>query len=362
MLGLYIHIPFCVSKCNYCDFVSFSNRENLKTPYINALLKEAQIYKNKKPQTLYIGGGTPSLLSARQIEILLGGLAKTFGRIKNFKESTFECNPESLTEDKLKILKDYGISRLSIGAQVLNDKHLKAIGRAHTGRQFFKAYNLAAKYFNNINIDLIAGLPMQSLSDFKKSLKEAAKLEPKHFSIYGLQVEEGTKLFDSGFKADDNLERKMLEFTLEFLSANNYIHYEISNFAKKDFESLHNINYWQSGAYIGLGLAAASYLKGVRFQNINNVKKYIANINKGFSAIEFSEKLTGKAKEGEKIILALRMLRGANLSARAQKLFEADFKQLAARSLVYIKKNNARLSEEGLYTANEVFRCFVEPF
>jgi oxygen-independent coproporphyrinogen-3 oxidase len=362
MRGLYIHIPFCVSKCNYCDFVSFSNCNDLKKPYIDALLKEAQLYKNKKPQTLYIGGGTPSFLSTRQIGTLLSGLAKTFGNINNFKESTFECNPESLTEDKLRILKDFGISRLSIGMQTMSDRCLKLIGRAHNNKNFLAAYEMARKYFNNLNIDIIAALPGQNYNSFKNTLKDTAALGPQHISVYGLQVEEGTKLFNSGFAADEDLCRRMLEYTHDILALDNYIHYEISNYAKKDFESLHNINYWQSGDYIGLGLSAASYLNGTRFQNTGNIKKYIDNVSKGFAATDFSEKLTGKAKEGEKIILALRMSRGVNLSARARRFFDDDLKQLAARGLIYINKNNVHLSKEGLYTANEVFRCFVEPF
>jgi oxygen-independent coproporphyrinogen-3 oxidase len=371
--GLYIHIPFCVSKCDYCDFASYAGCSDLINPYLKALAKEARYYKNIfKPKTLYIGGGTPSLLAVKQIDFLCKAIENNFGEIKKFKELIFECNPESITEEKIKLLKNLGFTRLSIGMQAMTDKHLKIIGRAHNKKQFLAAYNTARKYFDNLNIDIIAALPEQTLQDFKSTLAQAAALGPEHISLYGLQVEEGTKLHKSGFISDDNLCRKMIEFAQDFLHAKNYIHYEISNYARNGKESLHNINYWKNGQYLGLGAAAASYINGTRRANTTDIKEYISRLlrqgqssfprNGGLPFVAFSEKLTGKKKEGEKIMLGLRMLKGINLSAKAQKLFADDFKDLAERGLITKNENKVYLSKEGFFMANEVFRRFVEPF
>ncbi|MDR0953380.1 MAG: radical SAM family heme chaperone HemW [Elusimicrobiota bacterium] len=362
MLGLYLHIPFCKSKCFYCDFASFAGQNSLQKPYVEALLKEAARYKNLKPKTLYIGGGTPSVLEVAELKKLLNGITKIFGPISKFKEATFEANPESITKEKLNILKDFGLNRLSLGMQTTQNKHLKLIGRAHNRKQFFKAYTLAEKYFNNINVDIIAALPKQTLRDFQLVLKETVALQPKHISVYGLQVEEGTKLYKDKFSVNDILYRKMLEATSKYLGEENYKQYEISNYAKAGHESLHNINYWENGQYLGLGVAAASYLKGKRSQNIADIKSYISKINNNESPIVFSETLKGKAKIGEQIILGLRKLDGINPTKTMLKFFDTDFNELKNQGLLIKTAKNLRLSDEGKYLANAVFRYFVEPF
>lgn len=363
MQGLYIHIPFCVSKCGYCDFASFQGLSSLINPYLKALAKEAALNKNKiEPKTLYIGGGTPSSLSLAQIKTLCNIIQDNFGKIKNFKEASFECNPESVTEEKIKLLKQYGFTRLSLGMQVMSDKHLKLVGRAHNVRQFLSAVKIIKKYFDNFSIDLIAGLPQQTLQDFKDSFKQTILLSPKHLSVYGLQVEEGTPLHASGFINDDALTREMLEYTQDILSQNDYNQYEISNYSLKGFESLHNINYWKNGQYLGLGSAAASYIKGARSVNTADVKEYIKLIDAGKKPLADKERLTGKAKAGESVILALRMTKGLRVTEALQKLFGKDFKELEDKKLIIKTKNNIRLSKEGIFFANEVFRHFVEPF
>ena len=357
--GLYIHIPFCKSKCAYCAFASYAGCADLIGPYLKKLSSEAAQYKNKfKPKTLYIGGGTPSLLDPAQISFLINIIEKNFGPVKKFEEATFECNPESLTEDKIKLLKTAGFTRLSIGMQAMDDKHLKLIGRAHNKKQFLQVYKTAQKYFDNLNIDIIAALPGQSMADFKNGLAQALKLGPKHLSIYGLMAEEGAKLFDAGFIPDDDLCRKMLEHAADYLRARGWRQYEISNFAKEGCESLHNINYWRGGDYLGLGCAAASYIKGARRCNTEDLQKYI----KAAKTPCESERLTGKRKLGEQIILGLRMTDGINLTAPMQKTFAADFKQLTTRGLLSKEGKNIKLTEEGKYMANEVWRHFVEPF
>ncbi|MDR1683929.1 MAG: radical SAM family heme chaperone HemW, partial [Elusimicrobiota bacterium] len=305
----------------------------------------------------YIGGGTPSILSEAQIKTLAQIIEQNFGPVKNFKESTFEANPESLTEPKLKLLKTLGFNRLSIGMQSLADKELKAIKRAHTKAQFLAAYKTAQKYFDNINIDIIAGLPGQTLAGFKKTLQGALALAPRHVSVYGLQAEEGTPLYDGGFEPDDKLGRQMLELAASYLKKAGYEHYEISNFAKRGAQSLHNINYWQNGQYLGLGAAAASYIKGARAANTEDLQKYIKGGKK-----DICERLRGKAKVGETILLGLRMLGGLELTPVMQKYFGKDFAELKKQKLIKQNKNNMRLSKEGLFMANIVFRHFVEPF
>ncbi len=363
MQGLYIHIPFCVSKCVYCDFASFAGIKNLRLPYLKALKQELLIqkkhYKNFVPKTLYIGGGTPSFLTNSQIKFLFESIYSCY---KNFKEITFEANPESLTLTKIKLLKNLGVNRLSLGLQSTFDKHLKTLSRAHNFDTFLRAYTQAKKYFTNINVDLIAGLPGQTLAEFESSVKTLIALKPQHISIYGLQVEEGTPLYKSGYVCDDNLTRKMLESAENILCKNGFIHYEISNFALPKRESKHNINYWQSGIYLGCGSAAASYINGVRFQNTANVKEYIKSIKQNKIPMVFEENLKGKEKVGEEILLRFRMLKGFKPTQKMLKYFSKEFNILLGKKLLVKENSILRLSEEGKYFANEVFRYFVRPF
>ena len=359
MNGLYIHIPFCVSKCFYCNFVSFKTPKKLQEKYIKELCAEI---KNKKnlitPKTLYIGGGTPSILTPALLETLFKTIEKNFGPIKNFKESTIEANVESLSPAKIKLFKKYGFTRLSLGLQSPDNKYLKLIGRAHTWERFLKVYTFAKKYFENINIDLIANLPKQTLADFSDGVKQVISLSPKHISLYALEIEEGCVLYQKGYKTDDDLCLKMLKTAASLLEKAGYIQYEISNFAQKNARSLHNINYWKSGSYLGLGLAASSYLKGTRSTNTADLKTYLTQKNK----TAFSEKLKGKAKEGEKIILALRMLEGFKPTKKMLQLFKEDFDILIKQKLLFLKRGKLALTEQGKYLANQVFRHFVEPF
>jgi len=360
---LYIHIPFCKQKCNYCDFASFAGRDFLIDDYLSALAKEAATTSFKKAQTLYIGGGTPSLLSVGQLEILGKTITANFGEIASFSESTFESNPESLTYEKLTLLKQMGFNRLSIGLQSFNEEELKLLGRVHTVSQFINAYENARKCgFDNINVDLIAGLPHQTLTAFLESLRCLVELRPEHISVYGLQIEEGTKFFEKGIVCDQILMRKMLEQTHFLLKKHGYHHYEISNFSLPSKEAIHNSHYWDNGNYIGLGSSAVSYQNGKRFQNIPVVEEYIRRIKNGETTVIFSEELTGQAKEGETLMLGLRKLDGVELTPAQQQYFGREIEKHIAAGLLIKEDKKVKLSFEGLFLANEVFCSFVEPF
>lgn len=361
--GLYIHLPFCKQKCNYCDFASFAGREFLIDDYLRALEKEAALLPVKKFETLYVGGGTPSVLSLSQLERLIQIVEKHFGAVSLFQESTFEANPESLSPEKIALLKRVGFNRLSMGLQSFNDSELKTLGRVHDSATFLRAYeNARAGGFKNINVDLIAGLPGQTLKSFLQSLQRLLSLAPEHLSIYGLQIEEGTPFFERGVICDQLLMRHMLEETHAVLTAAGYHHYEISNFALPGREAQHNTHYWNDGDYIGLGSAAASLVGGARRQNIADVREYISRINAGESPVDFCEKLEGKERAGERLMLALRKLDGVELSAADEEMFGREIERHVKSGLLLRDGKKVKLSFEGLFLANEVFCSFVAPF
>ena len=361
--GLYIHIPFCKQKCGYCDFASFAGIENKVDIYLSALEKEAAQYNRARFDTLYIGGGTPSLLSVKQLKKLFQILSQHFGAVADFSESTLEANPESLTAEKLNFLKAVGLKRLSIGLQSFDDGTLKRIGRIHNVDMFLRAYETArAVGFDNINVDLIAGLPEQSEAQFLSGLKKLIGLKPQHISVYALQVEEGTPFYRAGVVADEDLVRREWEQAYFLLSENGYMHYEISNFARPGFESKHNLNYWNNGEYIGLGSAAASYQRGTRRSNVPSVGEYIQRVQSGKSPMDFTEHLTGKAAAGEQIMLGLRKLEGVRLSTEQQALFSSEIADLCARGLVEQNGDLLKLTFEGMFLANQAFMAFVCPF
>lgn len=361
--GLYIHLPFCKQKCKYCDFASFAGQENLVEPYLDALSKEAACSPVKNFQTLYVGGGTPSLLSADQLAALCQVIVQNFGPIAAFSESTLEANPESLTPQKIAVLREFGFNRLSLGLQSFNDAELKTIGRVHNAATFLKAYQTARQGgFTNINVDLIAGLPGQTLDSFLHSLAQVVSLSPEHLSVYGLQVEENTPLFESGFVCDQLLMRRMLEQTHWRLEQAGYHHYEISNFAKPGREARHNTLYWHNGPYVGLGSSAASYTGGVRRQNTPSVSDYIRCMTEGKSPVVFSERLAGKAREGESVLLGLRLLDGLMLSSRQEQFFGKEIEKHIQNGLLERAGKKVKLTFEGLFLANEVFCSFVAPF
>ena len=368
-IGVYIHIPFCKRKCLYCDFVSFANKQELQKDYIQALKKEIQNWKNDayKIKTIYIGGGTPSYIDSNYISEIIN-------LVGNAPSITIELNPGTVTKEKLLVYKNAGINRLSIGLQSTNDNLLKQIGRIHNYNQFLETYNLARELgFNNINVDLMTGLPNQSIKDIKQSLEDICRLNPEHISVYSLIVEESTpiqKLIDNGELElpDEETERQMYWYVKDYLELNGYKHYEISNFAKPGFESEHNLDCWNQKEYIGFGAGAYSYLNKKRFGNISNLEKYIQNCNSNnFEKNVILEEAQDKNQQmNEYMILGLRKIDGISIQKFEEKfnenpilLFRKELQKLYEDKLLTIDGDIIKLSNKGLDLANIVSEEFV---
>ena len=282
-IGIYVHIPFCEKKCDYCNFISFKTDEETKEKYVNYLLKEIQLFadklKNYTIDTIFIGGGTPSTLRYNSVKNILNYITNNFD-MSSTAEITVEANPNSLTREKLVEYKLAGVNRLSIGLQTYNDNLLKLIGRLHTCKQFDTAVKTAKSVgFENISADVLLGLPTQKMRDVKKTIKHLVRLKLKHISAYGLIVEENTPLaknLESGLYSlpDENLSVKMYEKTVKLLKRRKLYRYEVSNFAKKGFESKHNLKYWNMQEYVGFGLSAHSFFDGKRCENTSNLAEY----------------------------------------------------------------------------------------
>ena len=372
-IGLYIHIPFCKKKCSYCDFVSFSDKDSLIEKYKEAVIKEI---KNKdiskyKINTIYIGGGTPSILESRDISDIINEVKEY---ILNNAEITIEINPGTADEEKLKKYKEIGVNRLSIGLQSTDNKILKEIGRIHTFEEFLNIYNLARKVgFNNINVDLMLGLPSQTIEILEESVRKIIKLNPEHISIYSLILEENTRMWDMVNKGilklpSEDIEREMYWKVKNMLESDGYIHYEISNFAKKGYESRHNSDCWEQKEYIGVGLAAHSYLNKIRFSNTSNLEEYINNINNGdFNKnITINETQTDEDTKKEYMLLGLRKIDGVSISKYKNKFeenpvfkYRQELEKLVKENLLEIDGDNIKLTNKGLDLANLVWEEFV---
>ena len=385
-MGLYIHIPFCKSKCKYCDFISFANKEDILDEYIKWLKYELiQVGDGNKSdyeggldklinlKTIYIGGGTPSFINSRYIKEILDEVNKHFN-VDDNAEITLEMNPGTVNEKKIVEYKEAGINRLSIGLQSTHNKILKQIGRIHTYEDFLEAYNLARKIgFKNINVDLMLGLPEQSLEELVSSVEAIIKLNPEHISIYSLILEENTALYDEVNSGkiclpDDELERKMYWKTKKMLENAGYIHYEISNFAKKGYESRHNISCWNGEEYIGIGAAAHSYTNNIRYSNIDKIEEYINNFKIGeeLDNLIFHEKQDMESKMKEYMILGLRKLDGisikefkSNFTENPIFKFKNELKKLVEEGLLVIDGDKIKLTDKGLDFANLVWEEFV---
>lgn len=354
--GLYIHIPFCRQKCFYCDFPSFAGRERYEADYTDALCRELAVqgvlYREKwgSPRTIYMGGGTPSLLPIGLLAKILQAIADVFGNAAD-REFTVECNPGTVDAAKLRALRAGGVNRLSFGVQTFDDTLLKKIGRIHTGAQAREAMALARTAgFQNVSMDLIYGLPGESLAELERDLEAMVALEPEHISIYGLQLEEGTafaKMQEMGrlMLPDDDTVERMYDTMTAFLPAHGYARYEISNFAKPGFESRHNLSYWQDVPYLGVGAAAHSYLEGQRYENVREIPAYIEGIRTGKGVRRQEETMTREIAMEEFAFLALRTARGID-RARFERRFGVPLEAVYADAI-------AKLKRQGLLEADE---------
>ncbi len=365
--GLYIHIPFCVQKCKYCDFVSFADCEEEKDRYLSRLFDEFKLYRDTEIDTVFIGGGTPTSLPADRMEALLKEINENFCLLSNC-EFTVEANPKTLDKHKLEILKRGGVNRLSIGVQSFNDEELKAIGRIHTAKDAIDTFVLARECgFDNISLDFMSALPNQNLDSFKNNIASAIALNPEHISCYSLILEEGTPLFSEFEDGKLNLpseenEREMYEYACRALKEADYMQYEISNFAKKGKESRHNIKYWKCKEYIGVGLAAHSYIDDMRFSNTSDMKQYLM----GYYKKDDCELLDINDKMSEFMFMGLRMIDGVSeadfFDRFGQKIDDVFEKQLLKFTKSdMIKRENGRiyLTHKAISVSNQIMCEFI---
>lgn len=370
-VSLYIHIPFCKQKCFYCDFPSFAGKEELRVDYINALVKDLKNKcKDHLIKTIFIGGGTPSYLEVNEIEKLLDAVNEL--NLKDDIEFSMECNPGTLKKEKLEVMKKGGINRISFGLQSCDNKLLKQIGRIHTFEEFLENYNLAREEgFDNINVDLMYGLPNQSVENLKDTLEKICKIKPEHISAYSLIIEEDTAFYtlyerDKLLLPSEDEEREMDILTKKILIENGYNQYEISNYSLKGKECEHNKVYWTLGEYIGIGTACSSYIDGYRLENINNIKEYIKKINLGEEVVIEKHKNSIKDDMEEFVFMGLRMSVGIDID-RFKNEFNKPIESIYGividknikRGLLEIMDNRMFLTEKGMEISNDVMSDFI---
>ena len=373
-ISLYIHIPFCAQKCLYCDFPSFARKDHLRKAYIEALNKEIinlrEKHNNLEINTIFIGGGTPSVLESNELECLLKEIAK-LNMAKDI-EYSMECNPGNLTEEKLEVMKKYGVNRISMGLQAKQDNLLKGLGRIHNYKTFKENFLLAKKVgFNNINVDLMFGLPNQRLNEWEETLREIISLEPAHISAYSLIIEEGTAFYN--LYENDKLklpteeeERKMYHLAKKILEENGFNQYEISNYAKEGKECRHNLAYWNMDNWIGVGSAAASYINGKRIKNISSVEEYINSINEKGEAVEEIINNSKNDNMEEFMFMGLRKINGIDenefknrFSMNINDVYGEILNKYIDEGLLIRESGRIFLSEKGIEISNIIMADFL---
>lgn len=385
-VGIYVHVPFCKQKCYYCDFVSYSYKSELIEEYVKWLKIEIEevgkgikldfengINDLVKVKTIYIGGGTPSYIDSHFILEIMNTIKRNYILDEN-AEITIEVNPGAVSKEKILDYKKAGINRLSIGLQETNNYHLKTIGRIHTYEEFIDTYNLAKEGgFENINTDLIIGLPNQTIEDIENSLEKLLSLDLKHISVYSLILEENTKLEklinEGKLKLpEEDLERQMYWKIKSKLEEAGFIHYEISNFAKKGYESKHNLDCWNQKEYMGFGVSAHSYTDDARFSNIADIEVYINNFKNGqdIDNLIFHEKQNKESKMKEYMLLGLRKIQGIKISDFKNNfienpifLYKNEINKLVKENLLEIDGDYIKLTNKGIDLANLVWQEFV---
>jgi oxygen-independent coproporphyrinogen-3 oxidase len=360
---LYVHVPFCAAKCDYCAFYSEAGSAAKMEDYVDAVLAELRGFApHLAPKTIFFGGGTPSLLPAplmRRILEALGGR----GSCRAVTEWTIECNPSTVSSEKAKLFREFGVNRISMGVQALDDDLLKRLGRVHSVKAAIASYEkLREAGFDNINLDLMFGLPGQTMEHWRKTLGEAIALQPEHLSTYCLILEEDThfwSLLQKGLiKPDEELELAMYETAIETLAAAGYRQYEISNFAKPNRQCAHNIAYWEGKDYLGLGPSACSTVGGRRWQNAPDTDRYIEGVRSQKPVVSYEEKLTEELRAAERAAFGMRM--NAGVPAELVKgRWDKEIAELLSAELVQWRNNRLQPTKRGILFADEVAAEFV---
>lgn len=374
-LGLYLHIPFCIKKCAYCDFLSRASKEEEREDYVRALIGEIQssegISDEYQVDTIFLGGGTPSLLQANQMTRIMEAVYQTF-QVNKEAEITIEVNPGTVDNQKLRSYKEMGINRISFGLQSTDDTELAALGRIHTYQEFLESYRMAREIgFANINIDLISGIPKQTYKSWMENLKAAAALSPEHISAYSLIVEEGTLFYTMHENGALDLpteeeERLMYEQTAPYLEEQGYRQYEISNYAKPGMECRHNCRYWERKDYLGLGIGAASLIHETRFSNTEDIQDYLSNSQNLRAVRKNIETLDRKAQIEEYLFLGLRMNCGISKTefrdcfhANLEEFYPNTVEQLLQEGFLVQKEDRISLSRKGISLSNRILAEFL---
>ncbi|MBF7024367.1 radical SAM family heme chaperone HemW [Staphylococcus kloosii] len=365
----YIHIPFCVKICTYCDFNKYFIQNQPVDHYLDCLIKEMEMSKTRKLQTMFVGGGTPTALDVNQLEKLLKAINNIFTITGEY---SFEANPDELTLEKLELLKRYGVNRLSMGVQTFNPKLLEVLGRSHKTEDIYSAVdNARAVGFESISLDLMYQLPQQSLEDFKESLDLALALDIDHISSYGLILEPQTQFYNMYRKGklsmpNEDVGEAMYEYLITRMNESEMHQYELSNFGKVGHESEHNKVYWKNEGYYGFGAGASGYVDGERYTNVNPVNHYIKKIENNERPVLHATKPTRTEQMEEEMFLGLRMNQGVSIS-RFHKKFDISINEIFGQTLSdllergLIKQNNDyfSLTERGKVIGNEVFEAFL---
>ena len=383
-LELYVHIPFCVKKCAYCDFLSFPCDERTQQDYVKALIREINYYgplmKEYEVSTVFVGGGTPSWLLEESMQDIFHALFANFD-IRPDAEITVECNPGTLTSRKLLVYKNCKINRLSIGLQSANDDELKILGRIHTYDQFLKTYEMArVAGFSNINVDLMSGLPYQTTEKFLHSLKKVISLKPEHISVYSLMIEKGTPFYEE-YKFDavkqeagmptevlptEDENYRIYKETQYRLKQAGYEQYEISNYAHRGKACRHNIGYWTRENYLGMGLGASSLIENVRYENRKDLYEYIEASWSGINLHESADPVSRKAQMEEYMFLGLRMNQGILRSGfekcfgiEIEAIYREVLEELKEEGLLYAQEGRIALTEKGMDLSNYAMSKFL---
>ncbi|HEP0904112.1 TPA: oxygen-independent coproporphyrinogen III oxidase [Streptococcus agalactiae] len=366
----YVHIPFCTQICYYCDFSKVFIKNQPVDAYLQALIREFRSYDITELRTLYIGGGTPTSISAVQLDYLLTELSRDLN-LNTLEEFTIEANPGDLTVDKIEVLQKSAVNRVSLGVQTFNDKHLKRIGRSHNEAQIYSTIDaLKTAGFQNISIDLIYALPGQTMDDVRSNVAKALSLNIPHLSLYSLILEHHTVFMNKMRRGKlhlptEDLEAEMFEYIISEMERNGFEHYEISNFTKPGFESRHNLMYWDNVEYYGVGAGASGYLDGIRYRNRGPIQHYLKGVSEGNARLS-EEVLSKNEMMEEELFLGLRKKEGVSIGKFEQKFgtsFEKRYGQIVQelKSDGLLKENNGfiQMTKKGLFLGDTVAEKFI---